>query len=146
MAKCGIQDPFQSVTELSDCADAFLKKLDLANDCWQDLGGWIFRGQNDSCWLPIPSILRERYDDAPNQVESALVSDFMGYVNRMNLPIPASNFDHLVIRRPGIKDTRLVLNTHRELNSSTTLLIQHLRSRSTRVSPRDFLTFPTIPR
>ena len=86
-------DPFEPVTDTSDTADEFLQKLDLAADRWNLKGHWIFRGQNDATWTPIPSLFRNDDNVLSSDYEMRLIDAFIQNVNIAGLSVPADSLN-----------------------------------------------------
>ena len=80
-------DSFESVTVCSKTAKCFLSELDEIHERW-DEGTWVFRGQNDADWDPIPSLFRD-WDNRSIDYEFPLISMYIRHINMVNLPVPA---------------------------------------------------------
>lgn len=81
------QESFADVTCASPTAKAFLEKLDETHERWSE-GTWVFRGQNDANWDPIPSLFRNN-DRGFIDYEFQLISLFVRHINLVNLAVPA---------------------------------------------------------
>ena len=78
---------FDSVTIRTKTAKCFLRELDEIHERWGE-GTWVFRGQNDAKWDPIPSLFRD-WDQKSIDYEFQLIGRFLRHINMVNLPIPA---------------------------------------------------------
>ncbi len=104
-------DLFADVTDPSETACEFLKKLDKASDRRQ--GQWIFRGQNDAIWDLMPSLFRDRENELSQDYEMRLISNFIRNVNLVNLPIPSNSLSF----ESSLLDQMIVVTTTIESES-----------------------------
>ena len=88
-----LEDPFESVTDSSCCAEEFVTKLINLQEQWMDDGGWIFRGQNDATWDLIPSLFRKWPEGIHGAYEFRLVDNFIQTANNLQLEIPSNTMN-----------------------------------------------------
>ncbi len=88
-----LNDPFESVTDSSCCAEEFVAKLDALEGSWKD-DAWIFRGQNNANWELQPSLYRNWKPEFGNCYEFRLVDTFILNANLAQLDIPSNTLNY----------------------------------------------------
>ena len=97
------EDLFESVTVCSKTAKCFLRELDEIHERWGE-GTWVFRGQNDAKWDPIPSLFRD-WDHKSIEYEFKLISMFVRHINMVDLPVPADTIGFKTYTRSRVPTT-----------------------------------------